>query len=157
MAATPEAIDRAKEIVAYYTLAATGTGAVPVPATSAVIVVENGAMFAHIAAALGAEVTLSNVVESLGIAGTLNIAGRAVFLEGAKMLSWGTGSVWALAGLCALGATTAGAQTYALGRLAIEIAKNGGKPISSSAAAKLIDDAKSTFNDFVGKRPVIPS
>jgi hypothetical protein len=96
-------------------------------------------------------VTWEGVVSSLGIAGTLNIAGRAVFVEVGKALSWGTGSVWALAALCAVGATTAGLQTYILGLLAIEIAQNGGQPLDAAQAGRVIATAKETMTDFVAE------
>jgi tryptophanase len=142
-------LEKAKEIVAYYTLAASVTGAIPVPTATAAIVGQNGIMFAHIASELGAEITVANVVESIGIAGTLNIAGRALFIDAAKLASWGTASVWALAALSALGASTAGIQTYILGRIAIEIAKNGGKALTPSVTSKIIDQSKETYDSFV--------
>ena len=41
---TEKQIENAKEIVAYYTLAAAATGAIPVPASSAAIIAENCAV-----------------------------------------------------------------------------------------------------------------
>lgn len=43
----------AKEVIAYYTLAASGTGAVPVPAASAAVMAQNGLMIAHVASKMG--------------------------------------------------------------------------------------------------------
>lgn len=161
MAVSQSQINDAKEVVAYYTLAASGTGAIPVPAASAAIMAENGAMIAHIASKLGQKIDLNTVISSLGITGSLNIVGRNLFIEGAKLLSWGTGSVWALAGLSALGAATAGIQTYIIGMLAIEIAKNGGKELSSSRTDKVIDQAKDSYKSFKEewkeKEPVKPA
>lgn len=153
-------LDDAKEVLAYYTLLAAGTGAVPVPAASGAIVAQNGIMFAHLASALGATISIGSVLESIGIAGSLNIAGRTVFIEAAKLLSWGTGSLWALAALSAFGATTAGIQTYVLGRIAIEIGKNGGQALAPSATAKVIEQAKKTYDVFMlewkNKKPKAP-
>ncbi|MEX8517684.1 MAG: hypothetical protein AB3X44_04080 [Leptothrix sp. (in: b-proteobacteria)] len=158
--ATPEQIESAKEIIAYYTLLASGTGAVPIPASSGAIIAQNGVMFGHIASTLGAEISVSTIVESIGIAGSLNIAGRTFFIEGAKLLSWGTGSVWALAALSVLGATTAGVQTYILGRIAIEIGKNDGKALVPSATSKIIESAKNSYDAFIiewkNKKPKQP-
>ena len=150
--ATEKQIESAKEILAYYTLLASGTGSLPVPAASAVIVAQNGIMFGHMASALGAEISVGSIVESIGIAGSLNIAGRTLFIEGAKLLSWGTGSVWALAALSALGASTAGVQTYVLGRIAIEIGKNKGDALLPSATGKVIEQARQTYESFLQER-----
>jgi hypothetical protein len=147
----------AESIVAKYTLAAAATGAIPVPAASAAIVAQNGAMISHVASAMGIPITVGTVVESVGMMGVANIIGRQLFIEGAKLLSWGTGSVWALAGLSALGAGTAGLQTYIIGRLAVEIAKNGGEALSFCKSARVVRDSKDTFEAFMNhwsKRPV---
>lgn len=147
--ATEDQINEATEVVAYYTLAAAATGAVPVPAASAAIIAEDAAMIAHVGSVMGADVSVTTVIEALGVMGSINVVGRNLFIEGAKLLSWGTGSVWAFAGLCAIGASTAGLQTYIVGRLAIEIAKNNGLALSGSAADRVIADAKSTYDGFV--------
>ncbi len=138
----------AKEVIAYYTLAASGTGAVPVPAASAAIMAQNGVMIAHVASKMGIKIDAATVISSLGITGSLNVVGRNLFIEGAKLLSWGTGSVWALAALSALGAATAGVQTYIIGMLAIEICKNNGKALSSEKAGAVIDHAKNSYDAF---------
>ena len=116
-------LQRARNIVGWYTLVASVSGTVPIPASSFAIVANNVFMIAHIVAVIGQEVTWSNVIGSFRILNTLNFAGRLVFIEAAKALSWGTGSLWALAGLCAVGATTAGLQTYTIGLIGTEIAK----------------------------------
>jgi hypothetical protein len=141
----------AESIVAWYTLAATATGAIPVPAASTAIVAQNGAMISHVASAMGIPISIGTVVESIGTMGVANMVGRQLFLEGAKLLSWGTGSVWALVGLAALGAGTAGLQTYIIGRLAIEIAKNRGASLSVLKSAEVIADCKHTYDLFVEK------
>lgn len=148
---TEKKIEDAKEVVAYYTLAAAATGAVPVPAASAAIIAQNGIMIAHVASAIGVEITVANIIESMGFAATLNIVGRNLFIEGAKLLSWGTASVWAAVGLSALGATTAGVQTYIIGRIAIEIGKNDGKPLAVTYTGKIIDESKATYELFVAE------
>lgn len=142
---------RARDIVGWYTLGAGASGAVPLPATSAAIVANNGFMLVHISAAMGKAVAWDDVLKSLGIAGTLNIAGRTVFVEAAKALGWGTGSVWALAALSAVGATTAALQTYVIGLIAIEICRNGGVPISPGDAAKIVDLAKASLGNFTAE------
>lgn len=139
----------AEKILAWYTLAASATGAVPVPAASAAIIAENSAMIAHISSVMGTPVSVKTVVESLGCVGAVNMIGRSLFIEGAKLLSWGTGSAWALAGLSAIGASTAGVQTYILGRLAIEIAKQEGASLRDETARSLIEECKNTYQTFV--------
>ena len=161
MTASTEQIKKATEIIAYYTLAATATGAVPVPSISAVIVAENGIMLAHIADALGVEsISIPTVVSSMGLTGSLNLLGRTVFIEGAKLLSWGTGSFWAAAGLVVLGASTAGVQTYIVGRLAIEIGKNHSKSLGKDEGKRIFDEAVKTYDSFVShwksKKPAKP-
>jgi hypothetical protein len=140
---------KAESIVAKYTLAATATGAIPVPLAYGAIVAENGAMISHVASVMGIPISVGTVLASIGIIGSINLIGRQLFMEGAKFLSWGTGSVWALVALSAAGAGLAGLQTYIIGRLAIEIAKNGGKPLSSRTAVNVVTDCKNTYNDFV--------
>jgi uncharacterized protein (DUF697 family) len=147
--ATTTQIEDAKEIIAWYTLAASVTGAIPVPAASAAIVGESGCMIAHVASVLGTPITVGAVLGTVKLMGTLNIAGRFLFVEGAKLLSWGTGNVWALLGLSALGATTAGVQTYIIGRLAIEIGKNGGEVLPAGKAAQIIADCRELYDAFV--------
>lgn len=142
-------IKRANEILAWYTLSAAGTGAIPVPASSAVIIAQNSAMIPHIASTLGVGITVDDIVKSLSFATTVNAIARNFFIEGAKLLSWGTGSAWALAALSALGATTAGIQTYILGCIAIEIAKNSGKPLPEKDAQILIEKSKANYGSFI--------
>ena len=151
MASTQDQINNAKEVVAYYTLAATGTGAIPVPAASAAIIAENGLMIAHIASKLGQVIDIQTVITSLGISGSLNIVGRNLFVEGAKLLSWGAGSIWAIAALSALGATTAGVQTYILGMLSIEIGKNNGETLTQEKASLVIEKAKNNYDSFTNE------
>ena len=146
---TQHQIEHANKIIAWYTLAAVATGALPVPAASAAIVAENGAMISHVASAMGTPISVSTVLKSIGLAGSANVVGRALFIEGARLLSWGTGSVWALTLLSALGAATAGLQTYIIGCLAIEIAKHAGTSLPDSKVVQVIEDCKRTYDGFV--------
>ncbi len=108
-------------------------------------------MISHVASALGIPISIGTVLESIGTMGVANMVGRQLFIEGAKLLSWGTGSVGALAGLSALGAGTAGLQTYIVGRLAIEIAKNSGGSLTVLKSAEVIAECKNTYDLFVEK------
>ncbi|MEA1878442.1 MAG: hypothetical protein U9N86_16495 [Bacteroidota bacterium] len=144
-------IENAKNIIGWYTLVATATGAVPVPASSVAIVANNGFLIAHISSLFSKDIEWEHVIGSMGVAGTLNMAGRAVFVEAGKALAWGTGFVWALAGLSAVGAATAGLQTYIIGLITIEIAQKQGKPLTSGEAKDLISYAKKTYKDFLGE------
>ena len=146
-----ESIEKVRSIVGWYTVAASATGAVPIPASSLAIVANNGFMMAHVSAALGAPVQWATVVTSLGVAGTLNVAGRAVFIEAAKALAGGTGSIWAAAALSAVGAGTAGLQTYVIGLLAIEIARRGGRPLTETESAAILAKAKETYEGFLSE------
>jgi uncharacterized protein (DUF697 family) len=153
-------IEKATKFVAYYTGLAAGTGAVPVPASSAAIVAQNGAMLAHISSALGTPIDISVVIKSIGFMGGVNMIGRNFFIEGAKLLSWGTGSFWAAVALSALGASTAGIQTYIIGLIAIEIGKNGGRSLDTVMAKKITKEAKNNYSSFLkewqSKKPPKP-
>lgn len=142
-------IKKARNIVGWYTLAASAKGAVPVPTSSTAIVANNTFMINHVSAAMQQQVRLKDVAASIGVVSTLNMVGRTVFVEGAKALSWGTGSWWALAGLSAFGASTAAGQTYVIGLMTIEICKNGGRPVDKDDARELIKHAKKTQADFI--------
>jgi hypothetical protein len=142
---------RAREIVGWYTLVAAGTGGVPIPASSAAVIANNGFMIAHVSTVMGTPVTWERVAASVGFVGTLNVMGKTVFVEAAKTLAWGTGSLWALAALSAAGAATAGLQTYVIGLISIEMAKQGGDPLSSAASADLFERAKQTYAGFVAE------
>ena len=142
-------IEEAKAIMAKYVLAAAATGAVPVPASSAAIVAQNGIMINHLASSFGIQITISNVIESMSAASMLNVVGRNLFVEVAKLLSWGTGSVWAAAALSAFGAATVGLQTYIIGCIVIEIAKNNGKPLGTHFTREVIDDCKASYDSFI--------
>lgn len=132
-AAALATLREAQITVAHFTLLAMGTGAVPVPAASVAIVAENAAMLGVIAAQFGVPVTVRSVVSSLGLAGTLNQLGRAVFIEGARLLGWGAGPGGPIV-VSALGASTAGIQTWIVGQLTIAIAQNNGVALPASHA-----------------------
>lgn len=146
---TADQLTQARRVVAGYCVAAAATGAIPIPAASAAIVGETAAMLAHLSGVLGAPITWSTVLESMGFAATLNVLGRQVFIEGAKLLGWGAAGPLAAVALSGLGATTAGVQTYIIGLLAIEIGKNDGRAITAVAAHKVIEEGKSSYHEFV--------
>lgn len=144
MPVTSPQLDEARQIVREFTLLAIGTGAIPVPTASVALVLENATMFGVVGACLGTPVTVESVLGSLGVFTTLNMAGRALFIEGAKLLGWATGP-FGLGGLCVLGGATAGGQTWALGQLAIAIGRNGGKTLSTAAAKQVLNLAMEEF------------
>lgn len=153
-----EQLKNAQDILIGYTVGAAITGAVVVPASSTAIVAENGIMISHIASVLEEDITLQKVISSISVAGILNIVGRQIFIEIAKLLSWGTGSWWALPMLVCAGATTAGIQTYIIGRIAIEIGKNSGKNLDPDKARETIKQATKEFaiNSNCWKKTVKP-
>lgn len=120
-------------------------GAVPVPAASTAIVAENAGMIAVIASEMGVPVTVETVLGSLGTVGTINIVGRTVFVEGARLLGWFAGPL-GVPGVCVLGATTAGLQTWVIGRIAIAICEAGGRELSTTEARAVISAAKASFS-----------
>lgn len=140
---------KSKEIVAYYTVAASITGAIPVPAASTAIIGENAIMINHIGSIYGHKITKRTLLRSIGIMGAINVIGKNLFIEASKMLTIGTGNVWATPALCVLGAATAGMQTYMVGLLAIEIAKQGGKVLDFEASSSIAKVAKETYSDFL--------
>ena len=148
MSTLTNAEKRAIEVVHRYTAIASATGAIPVPAASTAIVAENAAMIAHIASTMGTPISPSVVLQAFGIAGSLNVIGRTLFVEAARVLSAATGGVFT-PGVVALGAATAGLQTYVVGLLTIEIAKNNGKPVSAAITQKVKNYAKQNYASFV--------
>ena len=138
-------IEEARALVRGFTLLAAATGAVPSPGASGALILENAAMFAAVGGTLGVPVTVESVLTSVGLFGSLNMAGRQLFVEGAKLLGWATGPL-GLPALCAWGAATAAGQTWALGQLAIAIARNGGGPLSPSATRKVLDEGLAEFS-----------
>ncbi len=136
--------EQAESIVLKFTGVAVLTGAVPVPATSLAIVAENAAMVAAVASAMRVPVSLGAVVGSMGALGAANVFGRAVFVEGARALGWFGGPL-GVGGVMALGATTAGLQTWTLGQLAISLCANGGAPLQPEVARAVIDAAGESY------------
>lgn len=151
MAQEVSLLDMAEKKLAQYVVAASATGAIPVPATSVALIAENTVMISEIASIFEIQIDFHIVMNSFSIVGVLNLIGREVFVEGAKLLAWGTGSIWAAAGLITLGATTAGLQTYMIGRLVIAICKNNGEPLNKKQASEIFKDAQTTYNSFFDK------
>ncbi len=142
---SPSQIADAERVVRGFTAGAAAIGAIPVPGASVALVAENAAMVAAISATLGVEVTLTQVAASIGIFGAANQIGRRVFLEGARAMGWFAGPL-GVAGISALGATTAALQTWTLGHLAIAIGRNGGRPLDQSTRDQTEREANSSFH-----------
>lgn len=139
---------QAQAVMTKYVLAACATGAVPVPAVSVAIIAENTLMINHIASIYGLEISLQTIAASFGTLGTVNMIGRQVFVEAARLLSWGAAFTGAPLLVSALGAGTAGLQTYLLGLIAIEIAKRGGKKLSQDTTVNIVRNGKKSFESF---------
>ncbi len=138
----------ANAILKKYVLAACATGAVPVPAVSAAIIAENSLMINQIASLYGCEISLSNITASIGLMGSVNLVGRTVYIEAARALSWGGIFFGAPILISALGAATAGLQTYLIGLVAIESAKRGGKILPSNVVKGIFQKGKDDFDAF---------
>lgn len=137
---------QAEKIVRNYTLLAMATGAIPLPATSAVIVGESAAMISHVAATYGTNaLTATSVLKTLGIAGTINIGGRAFFIELARWVA-SFAAQYALPAVMAVGSMTAGIQTWILGSIAIAIAESN-RELSAEEARQRIKAAKDSFDE----------
>jgi len=134
----------AERIVARFTAAATTVGAMAVPSATLAIVAIDAAMLASLSETFGVRVSFATISASLGITGTANAIGRSIFVEAARALGWGAGPL-GIAGVAALGATTAGLQTWVLGRLAIAVCEHGGERIPSVMTRDLVRDAKEAF------------
>lgn len=128
-----------------FTVAAAATGAVPVPAASAAIVAENAAMVNAIASAMGVPVSAATVVASLGPAGMANVFGRTVFVEAARAIGWAAGPL-GLAGVSALGASTAALQTWIVAELTIAVCEHGGGKLPPAQAKPVIAAAREGFD-----------
>lgn len=139
---------KSKAILTKYVLAASATGAVPVPAVSAAIVGENALLINHIASLYGCEINLVTVASSLGTLGTVNMIGRNVFIEAARLLSWGAAFTGAPVLVSAIGAGTAGLQTYLIGLIAIEMAKRGGAKPPMSVVKTTLRKGRDEFDGF---------
>jgi hypothetical protein len=141
---TSEALANAKSTVLRFTAAAAVTGAIPVPAVSGAIVAENAVMIAVIASDLGTPITAAKVASCFGFSASVNMIGRAVFIEGARLLGWAAGPL-GVTGVSALGATTAALQTWIIGQMAIAVGKAGGESLPTGAAREVIAQAKISF------------
>lgn len=136
---------QANKIIARHTAIASATGAIPVPGASVAIVAENAAMVAELSCLHEHEVGITEVLALTTSVGGVNIFGRTVFVEGAKMLGWAAGP-FGLAAVSALGATTAGLQTFTLGQLAQAMLTSGGAPLSKSEVHSVAKQAKQDFH-----------
>lgn len=137
---------KAEEIVRNYTLLAMATGAIPLPATSVAIVGESAAMISHVGAIYGAgALTPGSVISALGVAGAINLGGRAMFIELARWVASFTAQ-FALPAVMAVGSVTAGIQTWILGNIAIAIAE-GNRELSEAEAKQRVKEAKDTFGE----------
>ena len=138
----------AEVLVNKFTLAACLTGAIPVPSASAAIVAENAAMVAAVANAMGKHVTVLHVMGAISSVGSINIVGRTVFIDVARLLSWGTGPGGMLV-ISALGATTAGVQTWVLGQLAIAICESSDGTVPPDLVAGIQAQATAAVADLL--------
>ena len=134
-----------------FTIAAAATGAIPVPATSAAIVAENAVMMTRVASTVGVPVSVATVTSSLGFAGTANITGRLLFVEAARAVGWFAGPL-GVAGVSALGAFTAGLQTWVLGQLVIAICESGGSTLPRQRVAQVMEEADAEYRSEVWER-----
>jgi uncharacterized protein (DUF697 family) len=141
----------AEGVVYRYTAITALTGAVPIPATTAAIIAENAAMVNEIAGCFGVPISVQTVVGSMGLVGTANAVGRAVFVEGARAMGWFAGP-FGVAGVSALGAATAGVQTFVLGFLAVAIAENGGQALPRPQARTVIEAARREYGQTAWDR-----
>lgn len=132
-------------VVYRYTLIAAATGAVPVPAASLAIVGENAAMVNEIAGCFGVPISVATVVGSMGLASSVNVIGRTVFVEGAKVMGWFAGPL-GVGGIMALGASTAALQTMVVGYLAMAIAENGGRMLNGTERRQALASAREEFD-----------
>lgn len=127
-----------------FTVEAMAIGAVPVPGASVAIVAENTAMVSTIGAEFGLKIDLRTVMGAFGAVGSLNTIRRQLFVEGARLLSWGTGPL-GMTPVSALGATTVGLQTWVLGHLAIAMCMHGGALPARSALLGTVAGARREF------------
>ncbi len=140
----PASRQRAEALVHRYTALAAATGAIPLPAGSGAIIVENAALIAHVGAAYGVTVTLPSVAASLSTLALLNLGARNLFVEGMRALN-AVGGGLGTALVSGFGATTAGVQTWIVGHIAIAIAEHGGQPLPAGGAAAVVEEARQTY------------
>ena len=147
MTVSAEQMERAQSIVTKYTVLATGTGAIPLPTASAALLGETAIMIGHLRAVFGCPIELATILEARGAIMAINSLSKALFIDVARALGWGTGNPWAAAALSGFGAMTAGIQTYIIGQLTIEIGKNGGKSITQAVAEKIVAEATQFYKN----------
>ncbi|MDP3277909.1 MAG: hypothetical protein Q8Q09_22180 [Deltaproteobacteria bacterium] len=100
------------------------TGSIPLPMGSVVVLGEGATMITHIAAPYRrCELTPTSVLQALGAVAMINMIGRQVFVEGARLLLALAGP-YGLPLSCGFGAITAGWQTWILGHVTIAIAQS---------------------------------
>ena len=141
----PSIQSRADDTITGFTLAAAATGAIPVPGASAAIVAENAALVAALANIYGHPVDAKTVAATLATLGGINSVGRTVFIEGARLMGWFTGPL-GVAGVSALGATTAAVQTWSLGQLAMAFFERGAQPLTEQEAHRIAERARDDFD-----------
>jgi uncharacterized protein (DUF697 family) len=137
-------MNKLDKLIWQYTAVAAATGAVPVPAVTAALVAENTAMIAAIAKATNQPVTPGGIIASLGTVGSMNMLGRAVFVEAARLLGWAAGPL-GIAGVSAIGASTAALQTWLIGQLAVAVAENGGLALPGDSVQDILLGATQKF------------
>ena len=145
-------IKHAQNVAGYYTVAAGAKGAVPVPGMSAAIMANNAFMVGHINSIMRSDIDLQDVVKFVGPAAGVNYFGRTAFVEIARSFGWLSGPLApaALAGVSALGASTAALQTYILSQIAIELSKIGCR-LSTDKINQIVSDAKESIDEFMEK------
>jgi len=145
---TSKVADEAREIVRNYTLLAMTAGAVPLPVgPTAAIVGLNAAMISHVAAKYGkGALTYQSVAGTLGVAGAVNIGGRALFVELLRFIASFSFQWWSIPLVCVMGAITAGGQTWILGNVAIAMAESE-RNLTKDEVRRRVAAAKSSFGD----------
>jgi uncharacterized protein (DUF697 family) len=137
-------LSRAKRIVRRYTAMAAAAGAVPLPSMSIAVTGLDAAMLAELRALFACEeLTVESVLKTLGVAIVINRIGRMVFVETARTLAMG-GLPFLLPAVSALGASTAGLQTWILGQVAIAIGQSR-RPLEPKHARRIVRHAIESF------------
>lgn len=137
-----------KVVLKKHVLAAAVIGAIPAPAVSGALIAGNCVLLAQISSIYGCPINLGSIAQSMGAVASVNMIGRNVFLEAARCLSWGAAFTGAPVLVSAIGASTAGLQTYLIGLIAIEIGKRGGDPLSVAEVKCIVRSGKGDFGNF---------
>ena len=139
---------RARVVARNYTLLAMAAGAVPLPGVSAAIICINASMIGHIAAIYGREaISYEKVLGALGVAGLVNIGGRAMFVEILRFVASFGVQWWSLPLVCGVGSLTAGAQTWILGSVGTAVAESQ-RELTRDEVRKRVEEAKGTFGEI---------